>query len=162
PRIRTVTLTSHRSGTRAVRAGEEQPLALGAAQIHIVQSAAFTYPGVDEWQAAALHRAPGDIYSRNSNPTVAVVEEKVKSLEGAQHATAFASGMAAISDTLRTLLRPGDRVVSITDTYGGTAKLFLEFLPPFGVDVELIPTDDGDALEAAFARGCKLVYLETP
>jgi len=58
------------SGTIAVRGGEEIPLALGAAQVPIFQSAAFAYPDIETWQEAALGTAPGDIYSRNSNPTV--------------------------------------------------------------------------------------------
>jgi len=149
-------------GTLAVRGGEESPLALGAAQVPIFQSAPFAYPDIDTWQAAALGQAEGYIYSRNTNPTVAVFEEKVRLLEGAEAATAFASGMAAISNTLFALLRPGDRVVSVTDTYGGTAKLFLKFLPGMGVKVDLVDTGAHDKLDAAIAGGCKVVYLETP
>ena len=77
-------------------------------------------------------------------------------------ATSFASGMAAISNTLFTLLSPGDRVVSVKDTYGGTNKLFTEFLPRFQVEVALCDTTDHDAIEAAIARGCRVLYLETP
>jgi cystathionine gamma-synthase len=150
------------NGTLAVRGGEERPLALGAAQVPIFQSAAFAYPDIETWQAAALGEISGDIYSRNSNPTVRVLEEKVRLLERADAATSFASGMAAISNTLFALLRPGDRVVSVTDTYGGTSKLFLEFLPDMNIKVELVDTGDHAALDAAIGRGCKLVYLETP
>lgn len=149
-------------GTLAVRGGEESPLALGAAQVPIFQSAPFAYPDIDTWQAVALGRAEGHIYSRNTNPTVAVFEEKVRLLEGAEAATAFASGMAAISNTLFGLLRPGDRVVSVTDTYGGTAKLFLKFLPEMGIKVDLVETGNHAKLDAAIAAGCKVVYLETP
>jgi cystathionine gamma-synthase len=70
--------------------------------------------------------------------------------------------MAAISNTLFALLSPGDSVVSIKDTYGGTNKLFLEFLPRFGITVHLCDTTDHAALEAAIARGCTVLYLETP
>ncbi|WP_204311145.1 PLP-dependent transferase, partial [Klebsiella michiganensis] len=90
-------------------------------------------------------------------PTVAVFEEKVRLLEGAQAATSFATGMAAISNTLFALLNTGDRVVSITDSYGGTSKIFLEILPRMGVEVELVRTDDLDALDAAIGEGCRLV-----
>jgi cystathionine gamma-synthase len=150
------------TGTLAVRGGEESPLALGAAQVPIFQSAPFAYPDIDTWQAVALGRARGHIYSRNTNPTVAVFEEKVRLLEGAEAATAFASGMAAISNTLFGLLRPGDRVVSVTDTYGGTSKLFLKFLPEMGIKVDLVETGNHATLDAAIAAGCKVVYLETP
>ena len=150
------------NGTLAVRGGEERPLALGSAQVPIFQSAAFAYPDIETWQAAALGVATGDIYSRNSNPTVRVFEEKVRLLERAEAATAFASGMAAISNTLFALLRPGDRVVSVTDTYGGTSKLFLKFLPDMGIKVDLVDTGDHAGLDAAISQGCKVVYLETP
>ena len=150
------------NGTLAVRGGEEHPVALGAAQVPIFQSAAFAYPDIDAWHSAALGKATGDIYSRNSNPTVTVFEEKVRLLERADAATSFASGMAAISNTLFALLRPGDRVVSVTDTYGGTSKLFLKFLPEMGITVDLVDTGDHVRLDAAIAHGCKVVYLETP
>jgi cystathionine gamma-synthase len=148
--------------TIAAWGGEETPLAFGAAQVPIVQSAPFAYPDIDSWLDVALERTAGHIYSRNTNPTVGVFEEKVRLLERAEAATSFASGMAAISNALFTFVRPGDRIVSISDSYGGTSKLFLEFLPQMGVEVELVETGDGDALDAAIARGCTIVYLETP
>jgi cystathionine gamma-synthase len=61
-----------------------------------------------------------------------------------------------------TALRPGDRVVSIKDSYGGTNKLFTEFLPPFGIQVQLCRTNDPEQIESEVAKGCKLLYLETP
>jgi cystathionine gamma-synthase len=149
-------------GTRAVWTGEETPHWQGATQLPVVHSVAFGYRDLDEWLAAAQGKEPGHIYSRNTNPTVAAFEEKVRSLEGAEAATSFASGMAAISNTLLTLLSPGDRVVSVQDTYGGTNKLFVEFLPRFGISVTLCETTDQQAIESAIAAGCRMVYLESP
>lgn len=148
--------------TLAVWAGEEDSLIQGATQVPIVYSAAYGYPDVDAWLDAALGRKPGHIYSRNTNPTVAAFETKVRVLEGAAAATSFASGMAAIGNTLFTLLSPGDRVVSVKDSYGGTNKLFTEFLPRFGVQVELCDTTDHERIEAAVAAGCRVLYLESP
>ena len=105
---------------------------------------------------------PGHIYSRNTNPTVQAFEEKAARLEDAQSATGFASGMAAISNTLFTYLSPGDRIVSIKDSYGGTNKLFTEFLPRFQIDVALCDTTDQQAIEKAVAEGCRMLYLESP
>jgi cystathionine gamma-synthase len=93
---------------------------------------------------------------------VRAFEDKVAALEGAEAATSFSSGMAAISASLFALLRPGDRVVSIKDSYGGTNKLFTEFLPPFGIDVRLCDTSDFAQIEAVVAQGCKVLYLESP
>ena len=148
--------------TLAVWAGEEESLVEGATQVPVVYSAAYGYPDVDAWIEAALGRKPGHIYSRNTNPTVSAFETKVRVLEGAAAATSFSSGMAAIGNTLFTLLSPGDRVVSVKDSYGGTNKLFTEFLPRFGVQVELCDTTDHERIEAAVAAGCRVLYLETP
>ena len=149
-------------GTQSVWAGEEKNYWWGATQVPVVHSVAFGYPDVDAWQAAALGRTPGHIYSRNTNPTVAAFENKVRLLEGAEAATSFATGMAAISNVLFTLVSPGDRVVSVKDTYGGTNKLFLEFLPRFQIKVDLCDTTDHEVIEASIAKGCRVLYLETP
>lgn len=148
-------------GTRSVWAGEDEHTA-GATQVPVVHSVSFGYPNLDVWEQVALGHTPGHIYGRNTNPTVQAFENKVRVLEGAEAATAFATGMAAISNTFFALLSPGDRVVSLKDTYGGTSKLFLEFLPRFQIDVTLCETDDHEAIEAEVARGCTILYLETP
>jgi cystathionine gamma-synthase len=148
--------------TLAVRAGEESALAHRGTQVPIMYSAAYGYEDVDSWVDSALGRTEGHIYSRNTNPTVAAFEEKVRILEGAEAATSFSTGMAAISNTLFALLAPGDRVVSAKDTYGGTNQLFVDFLPRIGVEVELCDTTDFEQIEAAIAKGCRLVYLESP
>ncbi len=148
--------------TLAVWGGEETSLMQGATQVPVVYSAAYGYPDVDTWLDVALGRQPGHIYSRNTNPTTHAFEEKMRLLEGADAATSFATGMAAISNTLFTLLSPGDRIVSVKDTYGGTNKIFTEFLPRFNIEVELCDTLDHDQIETAIATGCRVVYLETP
>ena len=148
--------------TLAVRAGEDAARAHRGTQVPIVYSAAFGYEDVDTWVDAALGRREGHIYSRNTNPTVAAFEEKVRILEGAEAATSFSTGMAAVSNTLFALLAPGERVVSVKDTYGGTNQMFVDFLPRIGVEVELCDTSDFEQIEAAVAAGCRLLYLETP
>jgi len=148
--------------TLSVWAGEGESLVEGATQVPIVYSAAYGYPDVESWLDVALGRKPGHIYSRNTNPTVHAFEEKVRILEGAGAATSFSTGMAAVSNMLFALLAPGDRVVSVKDTYGGTNRLFHDFLPRLGIEVELCDTIDHERIEAAIARGCTLVYLETP
>src|SRR5512136_2250733 len=150
------------AATLSVWGGEEDSLVQGATQVPVVYSAAYGYPDVDSWLDVALGRRPGHIYSRNTNPTVQAFETKVRLLEGAQAATSFGSGMAAVSNTLFSLLSPGDRIVSVKDSYGGTNKLFLEFLPRFNITAELCDTTDHEQIEAAVAKGCQVVYLETP
>ncbi|WP_226037269.1 cystathionine gamma-synthase family protein [Aquibacillus saliphilus] len=149
-------------GTRAIWAGEKEQLAFGATQVPVVHSVSFGYDDMDEWYDVATGKKEGHIYGRNTNPTVQAFEDKIKNLEGAEAATSFSTGMAAISNTLATLLFPGDRVISIKDTYGGTNKIFTEFLPKQNIDVVLCDTGDHQAIEKELSKGCKVLYLETP
>ncbi len=148
--------------TRAVWSGEAALGPDGVTVTPVYHGVTFGFENMEAWLEVATMRRPGHIYSRNTNPTVAVFEAKVRDLEGAEDATSFATGMAAVSNTLFTLLSPGDRVVSVTDTYGGTNKIFVEFLPRFGIEATLCDTEDAEAIEAAVAPGCKVLYLETP
>jgi|TARA_B110000211_G_scaffold216555_1_gene259677 cystathionine gamma-synthase len=149
--------------TQSIWGGEqEHELYERSTQVPVVHSVSFAYKDIDTWQQVALGKLPGHIYSRNTNPTVRAFEDKVKTLEGAEAATSFASGMAAISNTLATFVQPGDRIVSIKDSYGGTNVIFNEFLPPLGIEVALCETGDYPQLEAEIAKGCSLLYLETP
>ena len=148
--------------TQAVWAGEQESLLSGATAVPVSLGVAHGYPDVESWQAVALGQAPGHIYGRNTNPTVHAFEQKIRALEDAEDATSFATGMAAISNTLFALLAPGNRLVSVKDTYGGTSQIFLNVLPRWGIDVVLCDTADAAAVEAALGSGCALLYLETP
>ncbi len=158
-------MTERRSmgvGTQCVWSGEEGPLTHGATQVPVVHSVSFGYPDVDEWLDVALGRKSGHIYGRNTNPTVEVFEEKVRLLEGAESATSASTGMGIISSALFALLSPGQRVVSVKDTYGGTNLIFTEFFPRFNIDVTLCDTTNHEQIESEIAKGCNVVYLETP
>ncbi|MGB7116785.1 MAG: cystathionine gamma-synthase family protein [Anaerolineales bacterium] len=152
-----------RLGTLVVWAGEEKRDGWQrATQVPVVHSVSYGYDDLDYWHDVALGVEEGHIYSRNTNPTVSVFEEKMRQLEGAEAATSFSTGMAAISNTLYSLLKPGDRVVSIKDTYGGTNKIFTRFLPRLNIEAKLCPTSDHEAIEAEIEKGCTVLYLETP
>ncbi|PBB05155.1 cystathionine gamma-synthase family protein [Salimicrobium humidisoli] len=155
-------MTQGKFSTRSIWAGEKDQLAFGATQVPVVHSVSFGYEDMDEWYEVATGKKKGHIYGRNTNPTVEAFEDKIKNLEGGEAATSFSTGMAAISNTLSTFLSPGDRIVSIKDTYGGTNKIFTEFLPKMNVDVELCETANHEVLEAEVEKGCKILYLETP
>ena len=149
--------------TLSIWGGEqEHELYERSTQVPVVHSVSFAYKDIDTWQDVALEKSPGHIYSRNTNPTVRAFEDKVRELESAETATSFASGMAAISNVLSTFLKSGDRIVSIKDSYGGTNKIFNDFLPPLNIDVCLCQTSDFEQIEAEVAKGCQLLYLETP
>jgi len=151
-----------KKGSLSVWGGEMDRFPDGAITSPIVNSVTYAYSDLDEWHAVATGNKEGHIYSRNTNPTVEVLENKLRALEGAAAAISFATGMGAISNVLFSLLRPGNRVVSLKDTYGGTSRLFLDFLPPNGIKVMLCETTEHDQIESEIARGCDLLYLETP
>jgi len=150
------------NSTQCIWAGEESYLLQGATQVPVVHSVGFGYTDVDEWQKVALGEKPGHIYGRNTNPTVHAFEQKVRQLENAEAVTSASTGMGIISSTLFGLLSPGQRVVSVKDTYGGTNVLFTEFLPKFNIDVTLCDTTDHDQIESEIAKGCDVLYLESP
>ena len=140
--------------TLAVWAGEGESLVQGATQVPVVYSAAYGYPDVDEWLDVALGASRATSTAATPTPRCAPSRRRCASSKAPQAATSFATGMAAVSNTLFALLSPGDRVVSVKDTYGGTNKLFLDFLPRLGVEVELCDTSDHEQIEAAIAEGC--------
>ena len=148
--------------TRSVHLTSDVDAATHAVVPPIVESSAFAYPDFDTWRAVALKRADGDIYSRNSNPTTSHLERKAAALEGAEAATSFATGMAAISTTLFALLSPGQRAVTVRDAYGATYLHFTEIMPRFDIDCQVCPTEDHQAIEEVIAGGCDLLYLESP
>ncbi len=149
--------------TLSVWAGEENKDGWQrSTQVPVVHSVSYGYQDLETWYDVAKGNEEGHIYSRNTNPTVDVFEEKVRQLENAESATSFSTGMAAISNTLFTLLAPGERVVSVKDTYGGTNELFTSFLPRQKVLVSLCDTTDHEMIEQETLKGCKVLYLETP
>lgn len=148
--------------TRSVHAGKHLDPATHSIVPPLVANAAFAFENLDDWRDVALHRTPGDIYSRNSNPTTRLFEEKIAALEGAESATSFATGMAAISTTLFALLSPSQRAVTVRDSYGATFLHFTQILPRFKVSCEVCETEDHEAIEKSIRQGCDLLYLESP
>ncbi len=160
--IEKITWEKIKAETKSVWGGETESFPDGATQSPTVNSVAFAYNDLDEWIKVSKGEKEGHIYGRNTNPTVSVLEDKIKILEGAEAATSFSSGMAAISNILFSTLKPGDTVVAGKDTYGGTSKIFLEFLPKFEIKVELCDTTDHKFIEEKINEKCQLLYLETP
>ncbi|MFC2120431.1 aminotransferase class I/II-fold pyridoxal phosphate-dependent enzyme [Bacteroidota bacterium] len=149
--------------TKAVWAGEGKQFWERSAQVPVAFSVSYRYDTVDELMDVVNKKKPGHIYGRNSNPTVSVLEEKMIILEnGAEACNAFPTGMGAISNTLLALLKPGDRLVSITDTYGGTAVMYLNHLPKLGIECKLCDTSNEEEILEEISRGCKVLYLESP
>ncbi|HUH37629.1 MAG TPA: aminotransferase class I/II-fold pyridoxal phosphate-dependent enzyme [Spongiibacteraceae bacterium] len=106
-------------------------------------------------------KVPGNIYTRITNPTNAVLEERVAQLEGGIGALAMASGMAAITATVQTLARAGDNIISVSQLYGGTYNFFAHTLPNQGIEVRMAPGENPAALEALIDAKTKALFCES-
>lgn len=141
--------------TRAVRAGYEPEAAYGAAIPPIYQTTTYAQTAPDE--------SKGHTYSRSSNPTVRVLEERLAALEGTPlHALATSTGMSSILLLGATTLQSGDEVVIGDCVYGGTVRLFRNTFEKFGVKVRFEDTADVDTLKDAVTKKTKLLLIETP
>ncbi|MFN2389087.1 MAG: cystathionine gamma-synthase [Actinomycetota bacterium] len=139
--------------TLAIHAGQDPDPSTGAVILPIHQTTTYAQ------EAVGAHR--GFEYSRTDNPTRRVVETCLAALEGAPHALAFASGMAATT-TLALTVETGQRVVIPDDVYGGTYRLFAKVLSQMGVAFEAVDMTDLDAVRASLERPTALVVIETP
>ncbi|HEV2428393.1 MAG TPA: aminotransferase class I/II-fold pyridoxal phosphate-dependent enzyme [Thermoplasmata archaeon] len=145
--------------TRLVHAGRRRERNAGAVVPPIYQTSTFHYPA--EFSDAD---PPGGsyLYTRHGNPTQEVAAEAVRSLEGAETARVFASGMGALSAALLGLVRAGDTVVLLESLYGGSLDLASNVLPRFGVRVRWVPDEDRNRPEGHVPKGTRLVLLESP
>ncbi|MBS7621371.1 PLP-dependent transferase [Candidatus Bathyarchaeota archaeon] len=152
-------MASRRTGfsTRAVH-GREKPDALGAVATQIYETSAFAFTSAKEPIDVVSGKAEGYLYTRFDNPTVRAVERKMALLEGLEDAAAFASGMAAITTTILTMVSKGDHVVASRDLYGGTLTFFQEVLPRFRVEVTFIDATNIGKMETTINKNTRLVY----
>ncbi|MCL5789442.1 MAG: PLP-dependent transferase [Candidatus Thermoplasmatota archaeon] len=157
-----ISRSSQGSGTSSIWGGEKVNWGNHSSRVPIYLTNGYKYDDLDEMLEVSEGKKFDYIYSRNDNPTVNVLEEKIKILEGAEDGTSFSTGMAAISNTFYTILEPGDSIVSIIGTYGGTNKLFREFLPKIKVNVHLCGTTDYECIEKYLEDRPKLLHIETP
>lgn len=151
----------YRFDTLAVRAGilrseqQEHSEAIFATSSYVFENAA---------QAAARFSGAekGNVYSRYTNPTVRMFEERIAALEGAEQAVATASGMAAILSTCLALLQSGDHVVCSRGVFGTTTMLFNRYMKKFGVDVTYVALTDLEAWKKALTPKTRFLFVETP
>ena len=147
--------------TRQVHAGQRPDPNTGARAVPIYQTTSYVFEDPESAAAYFNLQEYGNTYSRIMNPTVAVFEERMASLEGGCGAVAFASGIAAQAAALFTLLSPGDHVVSSSALYGGTVNQFKHLLRKMSVELTWVDPDDPDAWKAAVRDNTKAFYGET-
>lgn len=143
-----------RFDTLAIHHAQDSDPATGSITTPICQTSTF------EQQAPGVHR--GFDYSRTNNPTRQTLERVLASLEGVEHAAVFASGLAAEHAILQAHLRPGDRVLTTEDVYGGTFRLLNAVHRPHGVEFSQVDFADADAFEGGFRDTTRLVWIESP
>ncbi len=147
--------------TLSLHAGQQADPATGARAVPVYQTTSYMFEDTD--QAAALYNLerPGHIYTRLTNPTVAVLEERVAALEGGVGSIATASGMAAIFLAIATLMNEGGHIVASGSLYGGTHNLFSFTLPRFGITTTFVNVRDPKAFEEAIRPETRLIFGET-
>ena len=147
--------------TRAVHAGVRRSQ-YGELSEAMFLTQGFAYPDAATAEARFLQAGPDEfIYARYGNPTVAMFEDRMASLEGTEDAFATASGMAAVNGALVSMLRAGDRVVAGRALFGSCLYILDEVLPRYGVEVELVDGTDPAAWAAAIRPGTKAVFFES-
>ncbi len=150
-----------RPGTLGLHAGQRPDPATGARAVPIYQTTSYVFRDVDHAAALFNLERAGHIYSRISNPTCAVLEERVSALEGGAGAVATASGQAALHLAVATLTGQGGHVVSSSAVYGGSHNLFHHTLPRFGISTTFVDPRDVDGFAAAITPDTRLVFGET-
>lgn len=147
--------------TRSVRAGRRATTEEEHSE-PIFATSSFTCDSAAEAAARFAGDAPGNLYSRFTNPTVRAFEERLAALEGCEHCVAFSSGMSAILATCLALLKNGDHIIASRGIFGTTVLLFQNIFGRFGVETTFVPLTDYGAWERAFRPNTKLLFVETP
>jgi len=150
-----------RFDTLSLHAGQQPDPATGARAVPIYFTTSYAFDDVDTAASLFNLEVPGHIYSRISNPTVAVLEERIAALEGGVGAVCTASGQAALHLAMATLAGAGDHVVASRNLYGGSHQLLNLTLPRFGITTTFVDPRDPAAFAAAIRPETKAVYAET-
>jgi len=148
--------------TLALHAGQEEAdPATNARAVPIYQTSSYVFNSTEHAANLFALKEFGNIYSRIMNPTNDVLERRIAAMEGGVGALALASGQAAETMTIFTLLKGGDHLVSSSSLYGGTVSLFKNVLPRYGIDVSFVQQADPENFKRAIRENTKCLYAET-
>lgn len=147
--------------TLALHAGGKPDQATGARATPIYQTAAYCFPDSDYAAALFNMERPGHVYSRLSNPTTAVLEERIAAMEGGVGAIATASGQAALQLAIMTMMDGGSHIVASSALYGGSHNLLAYTLPRFGITATFVDARDENAIRDAIRPETRLLFGET-
>jgi len=152
---------NHRCDTRALHAGQRPDPTTGSRAVPIHQTTSYVFDSVDHAAGLFNLEVSGHLYSRISNPTVAVLEERIASLEGGVGAVCTASGQAAFHLAMATILHAGDHVVASRNIYGGSHNILNLTMPRFGITTSFVDPRDPAAFAEAIRPETRLVFAET-
>lgn len=147
--------------TLAVRAGTVRSQ-FGENSEALFLTSSFTFESAAQAAARFIGEQPGNIYSRFTNPTVTMFEERLAAMEGAEQCVATASGMSAILACVMGLLKAGDHIVASQSIFGATVNLFSNVIKKFGVETTYVSATDVSEWQAAVRPNTRLFFLETP
>lgn len=142
--------------------GEEREHYFNAIAPPIIQSSNFSFGSVAKFREAFKDEFAATLYSRGMNPTINILRKKLAALDEAEDALVFGSGIAAITIPVLSLLAQDDEVISVTNPYSWTTKLFNQLLPKFGIKTTFVDGTSTANFEKAITSKTKLIYLESP
>lgn len=154
-------MSKHRFETIAIHGAYRPDEKTGATQVPIYHSNAFQFKSIEHALSLFDLEAAGHIYSRLSNPTVEVLENRIAMLEGGSAAVATASGQFATYMVITSLADSGDNIVASGKLYGGTYNLFVHTFRKLGIELRLVDQDDIDAFDRAVDAKTKAIYIES-
>lgn len=153
--------TSFRPATVALHGGHTPDAASRARAVPIYQTTSYVFESAEQAANIFALRENGNIYTRITNPTTAVLEQRLAELEGGVGALAVSSGQAAITLAVLNIARAGQNIVSTTALYGGTYNLFRHTLARFGIETRFVDSSDAQAFERAIDENTRLLYTES-
>lgn len=152
---------NHKDETLAIHAGYSPDPTTKAVAVPIYQTTSYAFDNTQHGADLFDLKVQGNIYTRITNPTTAVLEQRLAALEGGIGALAVASGMSAITYAIQTITEAGDNIASISTLYGGTYNLFAHTLPKQGINVRFFDEQNPETLHALIDDNTKLVFVES-
>lgn len=147
--------------TLALHGGQQVDPITTARGVPVHRTSSYVFPSTERAANLFALKELGNIYSRIQNPTQDVLEQRMSLLEGGAASVAFASGTAAIFNTVITIVKAGDEIVSANNLYGGTYTMFDAILPGLGINTKFVKPDDIRGFEKAIGPKTRLVFIET-
>lgn len=154
-------MTNFQPETLLLHGGQEPDPTTGSRALPIHRTTSFVFRDTDHAKNLFALQEAGNIYTRITNPTVAVFEERISLLEGGAAAVALSSGMAAIAFSILNIAEAGDEIIAAANLYGGTYNLFATTLPKYGITVKFVDSTDPENFRSAITEKTKGIFAET-